>query len=123
VKMRELKGTLNVFANKMFGEDREIRLRPSFFPFTAPSVEMDVSCKVCQGKGCSVCKKSGWIGILGAGMVHSTVLSMGGYEPEIYTGFAFGMGPDRSAMLKYGVDDIRQFYMNDIRFLQQYHKA
>src|SRR5690625_3549722 len=123
VKMSDLKGTLNVFAKKMFGEDREIRLRPSFFPFTEPSVEMDISCKVCQGKGCSVCKKSGWIEILGAGMVHPKVLSMAGYDPEIYTGFAFGMGPDRIAMLKYGVDDIRQFYMNDIRFLQQYHKA
>jgi len=123
VKMSDLKGTLNVFAKKMFGEEREIRLRPSFFPFTEPSVEMDISCKVCQGKGCSVCKKSGWIEILGAGMVHPKVLSMAGYDPEIYTGFAFGMGPDRIAMLKYGVDDIRQFYMNDIRFLQQYHKA
>src|SRR5690625_3059759 len=123
VRMSDLKGTLDIFAKKMFGEDRKIRLRPSYFPFTEPSVEMDISCKVCQGKGCSVCKGSGWIEILGAGMVHPKVLSMAGYDPEIYTGFAFGMGPDRIAMLKYGVDDIRQFYMNDIRFLQQYHKA
>jgi len=123
VRMSDLKGTLDVFAKKMFGEDREIRLRPSFFPFTEPSVEMDISCKVCRGEGCSVCKNTGWIEILGAGMVHPKVLSMAGYDPEVYTGFAFGMGPDRIAMLKYGVNDIRQFYMNDVRFLQQYHKA
>jgi len=123
VRMSDLKGTLNVFAKKMFGEDREIRLRPSFFPFTEPSVEMDISCKVCAGEGCSVCKQSGWIEILGAGMVHPKVLSMAGYDPKIYTGFAFGMGPDRIAMLKYGVDDIRQFYTNDVRFLQQFYQA
>jgi phenylalanyl-tRNA synthetase alpha chain len=122
VRMSDLKGTLDAFAKKMFGEDRKIRLRPSFFPFTEPSVEMDISCKVCNGKGCSVCKKTGWIEILGAGMVHPKVLSMAGYDPEIYTGFAFGMGPDRIAMLKYGVNDIRQFYTNDARFLKQYHQ-
>lgn len=121
VRMSDLKGTLNTFAKKMFGEEREIRLRPSFFPFTEPSVEMDISCKVCEGKGCSVCKQTGWIEILGAGMVHPKVLSMAGYDPDIYTGFAFGMGPDRIAMLKYGINDIRQFYMNDSRFLNQYH--
>ncbi|HEX6594590.1 MAG TPA: phenylalanine--tRNA ligase subunit alpha [Bacillota bacterium] len=121
VKMSDLKGILNVFAKKMFGEDREIRLRPSFFPFTEPSVEMDISCKVCSGQGCSVCKKTGWIEILGGGMVHPNVLSMAGYDPEVYTGFAFGMGIDRIAMLKYGVDDIRLFYTNDRRFLKQYH--
>lgn len=123
VKMSDLKGVLNVFAKKMFGEDREIRLRPSFFPFTEPSVEMDISCKVCSGEGCSVCKRTGWIEILGGGMVHPHVLSMAGYDPEIYTGFAFGMGIDRIAMLKYGVDDIRLFYTNDCRFLKQYHHA
>ncbi len=123
VRMSDLKGTLNVFAKKMFGDDREIRLRPSFFPFTEPSVEMDISCKVCAGEGCSVCKQSGWIEILGAGMVHPKVLKMAGYDPNIYTGFAFGMGPDRIAMLKYGIDDIRQFYTNDVRFLQQFYQA
>ena len=123
VRMSDLKGTLDAFAKKMFGKDREIRLRPSFFPFTEPSVEMDISCKVCQGKGCSVCKQTGWIEILGGGMVHPEVLSMAGYDPEVYTGFAFGMGPDRIAMLKYGVNDIRQFYTNDARFLKQYHQV
>ncbi|WP_067730646.1 phenylalanine--tRNA ligase subunit alpha [Oceanobacillus damuensis] len=123
VRMSDLKGTLDTFAKKMFGADREIRLRPSFFPFTEPSVEMDISCKVCNGKGCSVCKGTGWIEILGGGMVHPKVLEMGGYDPEVYSGFAFGMGPERIAMLKYGVNDIRQFYTNDIRFLKQYHKA
>lgn len=123
VRMSDLKGTLDLFAKKMFGTDREIRLRPSFFPFTEPSVEMDISCKVCSGEGCSVCKKTGWIEILGAGMVHPKVLEMAGYDPKVYTGFAFGMGPDRIAMLKYGVDDIRRFYTNDVRFLQQFHEA
>lgn len=123
IRMSDLKGTLNIFAKKMFGEDREIRLRPSFFPFTEPSVEMDISCKVCNGEGCSVCKGTGWIEILGGGMVHPKVLEMGGYDPKEYTGFAFGMGPERIAMLKYGVDDIRSFYTNDIRFLKQYHQA
>ncbi|TFD92468.1 MULTISPECIES: phenylalanine--tRNA ligase subunit alpha [Jeotgalibacillus] len=120
IRMSDLKGTLNVFAKKMFGEDREIRLRPSFFPFTEPSVEMDISCKICGGKGCSVCKGTGWIEILGAGMVHPNVLRMAGFDPEKYTGFAFGMGPERIAMLKYGIDDIRHFYTNDYRFLDQF---
>ncbi|MYL34175.1 phenylalanine--tRNA ligase subunit alpha [Pontibacillus yanchengensis] len=123
VRMSDLKGVLNEFAKQMFGEDREIRLRPSFFPFTEPSVEMDISCKMCGGEGCSVCKGTGWIEILGAGMVHPNVLQMAGYDPEKYTGFAFGMGPERIAMLKYGIDDIRHFYTNDIRFLNQFHKA
>ncbi|MFU0792158.1 phenylalanine--tRNA ligase subunit alpha [Virgibacillus proomii] len=123
VRMSDLKGVLDIFAKKMFGNDRDIRLRPSFFPFTEPSVEMDISCKICQGKGCSICKGSGWIEILGAGMVHPNVLSRAGYDPNIYSGFAFGMGPERIAMLKYGVKDIRQFYTNDIRFLKQYHNA
>ncbi|WP_430784906.1 phenylalanine--tRNA ligase subunit alpha [Virgibacillus flavescens] len=123
VRMSDLKGILDAFAKKMFGEDRKIRLRPSFFPFTEPSVEMDISCKVCDGKGCSVCKRTGWIEILGAGMVHPKVLEMAGYDSSVYSGFAFGMGPDRIAMLKYGIDDIRQFYTNDKRFLKQYHQA
>ncbi len=120
IRMSDLKGTLQVFAKRIFGEDREIRLRPSFFPFTEPSVEMDISCKICGGKGCSVCKKTGWIEILGAGMVHPNVLEMAGYDSERYTGFAFGMGPERIAMLKYGVDDIRHYYANDLRFLKQF---
>jgi len=123
VRMSDLKGTLDRFAKGIFGKDREIRLRPSFFPFTEPSVEMDISCKICHGEGCSVCKGSGWIEILGGGMVHPKVLEMSGYDPNVYSGFAFGMGPDRIAMLKYGVNDIRQFYTNDIRFLKQYHQA
>ena len=123
VKMSDLKGTLDVFAKKMFGAEREIRLRPSFFPFTEPSAEMDISCKSCSGKGCSVCKQSGWIEILGGGMVHPKVLEMAGYDPTVYSGFAFGMGPDRIAMLKYGVDDIRRFYTNDVRFLKQFNEA
>ncbi|KGX84825.1 phenylalanine--tRNA ligase subunit alpha [Pontibacillus marinus] len=123
VRMSDLKGVLNAFAKQMFGEEREIRLRPSFFPFTEPSVEMDISCKMCGGEGCSVCKGTGWIEILGAGMVHPNVLEMAGYDPKEYTGFAFGMGPERIAMLKYGIDDIRHFYTNDVRFLNQFHKA
>lgn len=123
VRMSDLKGTLQLFAKHMFGAQREIRLRPSFFPFTEPSVEMDISCKMCAGDGCSVCKQTGWIEILGAGMVHPKVLEIAGYDTDKYTGFAFGMGPDRIAMLKYGIDDIRQFYVNDVRFLTQYHHA
>jgi phenylalanyl-tRNA synthetase alpha chain len=122
ITMGDLKGTLQVFAKKMFGEDREIRLRPSFFPFTEPSVEMDITCKICGGHGCSVCKGTGWIEILGAGMVHPNVLEMAGFDSSKYTGFAFGMGPERIAMLKYGIDDIRHFYTNDVRFLQQFAK-
>ncbi|HYK73461.1 MAG TPA: phenylalanine--tRNA ligase subunit alpha [Pseudoneobacillus sp.] len=120
IRMSDLKGTLEVFVKKMFGEDRQIRLRPSFFPFTEPSVEMDISCKICGGDGCSVCKGTGWIEILGGGMVHPNVLEMAGYDSKKYTGFAFGMGPERIAMLKYGVDDIRHFYTNDVRFLKQF---
>ena len=123
VRMSDLNGTLELFAKTIFGKDRDIRLRPSFFPFTEPSVEMDISCKVCAGEGCSVCKQTGWIEILGAGMVHPKVLEMAGYDPTVYSGFAFGMGPDRIAMLKYGVDDIRRFYTNDVRFLKQFHEA
>lgn len=119
IRMSDLKGTLDLFAKKMFGEDREIRLRPSFFPFTEPSVEVDVSC-MCGGKGCSICKGTGWIEVLGAGMVHPNVLEMAGFDSNKYTGFAFGMGQERIAMLKYGIDDIRHFYTNDLRFLKQF---
>ncbi|WP_086347918.1 phenylalanine--tRNA ligase subunit alpha [Candidatus Enterococcus clewellii] len=120
ITMGDLKGTLEVVMKKMFGADRKIRLRPSYFPFTEPSVEVDVSCFKCGGKGCNVCKHTGWIEILGAGMVHPDVLKMSGIDPEEYTGFAFGLGPDRVAMLRYGVNDIRNFYQNDLRFLNQF---
>lgn len=123
IRMSDLKGTLSVFAKKMFGDDREIRLRPSFFPFTEPSVEMDISCFKCGGAGCNVCKKTGWIEILGAGMVHPNVLEMAGYDSKRLSGFAFGMGPERIAMLKYGVEDIRHFYTNDVRFVSQFHRT
>jgi phenylalanyl-tRNA synthetase alpha chain len=120
ITMGDLKGTLEVVMKKMFGEDRSIRLRPSYFPFTEPSVEVDVSCFKCGGTGCNVCKHTGWIEILGAGMVHPDVLKMSGIDPTEYTGFAFGLGPDRVAMLRYGVNDIRNFYQNDLRFLNQF---
>ncbi|KRM07722.1 MAG: phenylalanine--tRNA ligase subunit alpha [Liquorilactobacillus ghanensis] len=120
ITMADLKGTLAKIAQTIFGEEREIRLRPSYFPFTEPSVEVDVSCFKCGGKGCQVCKQTGWIEVLGAGMVHPNVLKMAGIDPEVYGGFAFGLGPDRFAMLKYGVDDIREFYLNDVRFLEQF---
>ncbi|WP_342537929.1 phenylalanine--tRNA ligase subunit alpha [Sporosarcina sp. FSL K6-1540] len=123
IRMSDLKGTLSLFAKKMFGDEREIRLRPSFFPFTEPSVEMDISCFKCGGNGCNVCKKTGWIEILGAGMVHPNVLEMAGYDPAVVSGFAFGMGPERIAMLKYGVEDIRHFYTNDVRFVSQFHRT
>ncbi|KRN88752.1 phenylalanine--tRNA ligase subunit alpha [Ligilactobacillus ceti] len=120
ITMADLKGTLELVAKTVFGEEREIRLRPSYFPFTEPSCEVDVSCFKCSGKGCSVCKQTGWIEVLGAGMVHPNVLRLVGVDPEVYGGFAFGLGPDRFAMLKYGVDDIRNFYLNDLRVLQQF---
>ncbi|MEO1770423.1 phenylalanine--tRNA ligase subunit alpha [Candidatus Enterococcus ferrettii] len=120
ITMADLKGTLEVFIKEIFGADRRIRLRPSYFPFTEPSVEVDVSCFKCGGKGCNVCKYTGWIEILGAGMVHPDVLSMSGIDPEAYSGFAFGIGPDRVSMLRYGVNDIRNFYLNDVRFLEQF---
>lgn len=123
IRMSDLKGTLDVLAKKMFGAEREIRLRPSFFPFTEPSVEVDVSCHKCSGKGCNVCKHTGWIEILGAGMVHPNVLEMAGYDSKKVSGFAFGIGVERIAMLKYGVDDIRHFYTNDTRFLSQFERA
>ncbi len=120
VTMGDLKGTLEVMMKKMFGEDRKIRLRPSYFPFTEPSVEVDVSCFKCGGAGCNVCKHTGWIEILGAGMVHPDVLQMSGIDPTEYSGFAFGLGPDRVAMLRYGVNDIRNLYQNELRFLNQF---
>jgi len=123
VRLSDLKGVLTVFAKKMFGEDRDIRFRPSFFPFTEPSVEMDISCFRCKGDGCSLCKHTGWIEILGSGMVHPNVLEMSGFDPKVYTGFAFGMGPERIAMLKYGIDDIRHYYTNDRRFLSQFKQV
>ncbi|TVP94760.1 MAG: phenylalanine--tRNA ligase subunit alpha [Acholeplasmatales bacterium] len=118
--MADLKGTLLTVARAMFGEHRNIRLRPSYFPFTEPSVEVDVTCFKCNGNGCPMCKHTGYIEILGAGMVNDFVLSASGYDPSIYQGFAFGMGVERIAMLKYGIDDIRHFYTNDIRFLKQF---
>ncbi len=116
----DLKGTLLAFIKKIFGEDREIRLRPSYFPFTEPSAEVDVSCMICNGVGCRVCSNTGWIEILGSGMVHPKVLEMTGYDPEKVTGFAFGMGVERIAMLKYGIDDLRLLFDNDLRFLEQF---
>ncbi|CCI85781.1 phenylalanyl-tRNA synthetase subunit alpha [Lactobacillus pasteurii DSM 23907 = CRBIP 24.76] len=122
VTMGDLKGTLELIAKHMFGQDRQTRLRPSYFPFTEPSVEMDVSCFNCDGKGCPICKYTGWIEILGAGMVHPNVLENAGVDSSVYGGFAFGVGLDRLAILKYGVDDIRDFYTNDVRFLKQFRK-
>ncbi len=122
ITLADLKGTLEYMANRMFGNGRTIRFRPSYFPFTEPSVEVDVSCPFCNGKGCSVCKGSGWIEILGAGMVHPHVLEMNGFDSEKCTGFAFGVGLERVAMLKYGIDDIRNFYINDSRFLKNFNR-
>jgi phenylalanyl-tRNA synthetase alpha chain len=122
VTMADLKGTLEVVARHVFGNERQIRLRPSYFPFTEPSIEVDISCFACGGEGCSVCKYTGWIEVLGAGMVHPNVLKSAGVDPEVYGGFAFGLGPDRFAMLKYGINDIREFYQNDLRFLQQFQQ-
>ncbi len=120
ITMADLKGTLEVFARKMFGQKRQIRMRPSYFPFTEPSVEVDISCHVCNGKGCSMCKQTGWIEILGAGMVNPKVLEMSGFDSTVYQGFAFGIGLERVAMLKYGIDNIRYFYNDDVRFLEQF---
>ena len=120
ITFADLKGTLTEFARRLFGENRRTRFRASYFPFTEPSAEMDVTCFLCDGKGCQICKYTGWLEILGCGMVHPTVLRNGGYDPEVYTGFAFGMGPERITMLKYGIEDIRQFWNNDLRFLQQF---
>lgn len=120
ITMSDLHGTLSEFVHRMYGEGREVRFRPSFFPFVEPGTEMDVSCASCAGAGCHVCKQTGWIEILGAGMVHPHVLEMSGYDAERYTGFAFGMGIERIAMLKYGIDNIRHYFNNDLRFLRQF---
>ncbi len=120
ITFADLKGTLTEFARRLFGANRETRFRASYFPFTEPSAEMDVTCFLCDGKGCQVCKYTGWLEILGCGMVHPTVLRNGGYDPDIHYGFAFGLGPERIAMLKYGINDIRQFWSNDLRFLEQF---
>ena len=120
ITLADLKGALLEMAKKMLGEDRKIRLRPSYFPFTEPSVEVDVSCHKCCGKGCSMCKNTGWIEILGAGMVNHHVLEMCGYDPNEIQGFAFGVGIERITMLKYGIEDIRNFYNNDLRFLKEF---
>ena len=120
ITFADLKGTLNDFARRMFGQEVRTRFRASFFPFTEPSAEMDVECFVCNGEGCPVCKQSGWLEILGCGMVHPVVLQNGGYDPARYTGYAFGMGPERQLMLRYKIDDIRYFWGNDMRFLEQF---
>ena len=120
ISMGDLKGTLELFAREMFGPRTTTRFRPSFFPFTEPSAEVDVRCFLCGGEGCRVCKQSGWLEILGSGMVHPQVLRNVGYDPEEVTGWAFGMGVERIAMLKYGIDDIRLFFENDLRFLTQF---
>jgi len=120
ITMGDLKGVLINFARMMFGEERQVRFRCSYFPFTEPSVEVDMDCILCGGQGCRVCKYTGWVEILGAGMVHPQVLVNGGYDPQVFSGFAFGMGPERIAMLKHNIDDIRYFYSNDLRFLEQF---
>ena len=122
INLAHLKGTLEVFVRKMLGEKSKLRFRPSYFPFTEPSYEVDVSCFKCGGTGCNLCKQTGWIEILGAGIVHPNVLKMNGYDPEKYSGFAFGTGLDRLAMFKYGITDMRYLYKNDIRFLNQFDK-
>lgn len=122
VSMADLKGTLELFCKKLLGEKTQVRFRPSFFPFTEPSVEVDVTCFKCGGKGCSLCKQTGWIEVLGAGMVHPNVLEMSGYDSKKYQGFAFGTGMDRFAMFKYGIPDIRTIYGNDIRFIEQFDR-
>lgn len=120
VSFADLKQTLYFFVREMFGEDVKVRFRPSYFPFTEPSAEMDISCMLCKGDGCAVCKRTGWLEILGCGMVHPNVLKNCGIDPEKYTGFAFGMGVERPALLKYGITDIRLFSENDVRFLEQF---
>lgn len=122
ISMADLKGTLEVMMKHVLGEKTQVRFRPSFFPFTEPSVEVDVTCFKCGGKGCNLCKQTGWIEVLGAGMVHPNVLKMSGYDPEVYQGFAFGTGLDRMAMFKYSIPDIRTIYGNDIRFIEQFDR-
>lgn len=120
ITMADLKGTMTNFARMMFGEDRRLRFRCSYFPFTEPSVEVDMDCIICSGAGCRICKQTGWLEIAGAGMVHPIVLKNGGYDPREWSGFAFGGGVERMAMLRHGIEDIRYFYSNDLRFLQQF---
>ncbi len=120
VTFADLKGVLTAFVGEMFGPEVGVRFRPSYFPFTEPSAEVDIECVICRGEGCRVCKITGWLEVLGAGMVHPAVFEAVGYDPETYTGFAFGLGIERIAMLKYGIDDIRLFFENDLRFLRQF---
>ena len=120
ITFADLKGTLYEFARRVFGPQRKVRFRCDYFPFVEPGVDMSIDCFACDGQGCRICKDTGWIEIMGAGMVHPKVLEGVGYDPEVYTGFAFGLGPERIAMLKYGIDDIRLFYSNDLRFLRQF---
>ena len=120
ISFADLKGTLELFLQEIFGDDVKVRLRPSFFPFTEPSAEVDISCVICKGAGCRVCKQSGWLEILGSGMVHPRVLEMGGYDSTKYSGYAFGMGEERISMLLYGIDDLRLFFENDLRFIRQF---
>jgi phenylalanyl-tRNA synthetase alpha chain len=120
ITFADLKGTLTAFARRMFDQSVQTRFRAQHFPFTEPSAEMDIECFLCDGQGCSVCKRTGWLEILGCGMVHPTVLSNGGYDPELYSGFAFGMGPERISMLRHRIEDIRMFWANDLRFLEQF---
>ena len=122
ISLADLKGTLEVFMKKMLGEKTELRFRPSYFPFTKPSYEVDVTCFKCGGKGCNLCKQTGWIEVLGSGMVHPNVLKMNGYDPDKFAGFAFGTGIDRLAMFKYGITDMRYLYANDIKFLSQFDR-
>ncbi|HXG10874.1 MAG TPA: phenylalanine--tRNA ligase subunit alpha [Gemmataceae bacterium] len=120
VTMADLKGTIISFARRLFGAERQVRIRSSYFPFTEPSIEVDMDCILCGGRGCGLCKGTGWLEIMGAGMVHPVVLRHGGYDPERFSGFAFGMGPQRIAQLKYAIDDIRLYWANDLRFLEQF---
>ena len=122
VSLADLKGTLEVFARKMLGDNLDLRFRPSYFPFTEPSYEVDVTCFKCGGKGCNLCKQTGWIEVFAAGMVHPNVLKMNGYDPEVWGGFAFGPGWDRITMFRYGIPDIRLMYQNDIRFLSEFDR-
>ena len=120
VSFKDLKATLYYFAKEMFGKDTKVRYRPSYFPFTEPSAEVDIQCVICEGRGCRVCGESGWLEVLGCGMIHPTVLDNVGIDNEVFTGFAFGMGVERLSMLRYGIDDIRLFFENDLRFLEQF---
>jgi phenylalanyl-tRNA synthetase alpha chain len=120
IRLTDLKGTITEFARRMFGPERRVRFRGSYFPFTEPSMEVDVECILCDGRGCGMCKYTGWLEIAGCGMVHPVVLQNGGYDPAAWSGFAFGMGPERMTILKHGIPDIRYFWANDLRFLEQF---